>query len=302
MNSTFNFLLYHGVTKNKNSNSLINYNNKHELIDNFENQCELIAKNYIPISIDDFLKYDCNKNKKEKYICVTFDDGFRNNYTNALPILEKYKIPATFYISTGMIDTENIFWVDEIELLVENMDKDKVKNILSELLNYEFESQSKEFILQKSKSILKEINLCQRLEIVKQISSYREQFGWEIPEDYKPATWKQIKEINSNSLFTVGGHCVMHEVMSTMSNDELKFVINKSIQSLRKNLGSFSGHYAYPEGGHQHFSERDIQLLKENGVKCCPTAIPGINFAGDDPFKLKRNMVNFKYNGWNFNL
>ena len=44
---------------------------------------------------------------------ITFDDGYKNNYTEAFPILKKYNIPATIFLTTGHIETNNVFWWDK---------------------------------------------------------------------------------------------------------------------------------------------------------------------------------------------
>lgn len=48
-----------------------------------------------------------------RVLCITFDDGYRDNYENALPILEKHGLTATFFIATGFLN-DGIMWNDEV--------------------------------------------------------------------------------------------------------------------------------------------------------------------------------------------
>lgn len=76
----------------------------------FERQMQYIKnKEYTPISLDDLQKYLNDKNHilPEKPIIVTFDDGYMDNYENALPVLKKYDIPAMVFIVTGFIGKTN---------------------------------------------------------------------------------------------------------------------------------------------------------------------------------------------------
>lgn len=87
-------LLYHGVTK-KNSNF---FSPRHIDAIQFEKHIHYLAKEFQIVSLAELIKSQKSSSKKKR-IAITFDDGYRNNFTEALSILEKYKAPATFFIS-----------------------------------------------------------------------------------------------------------------------------------------------------------------------------------------------------------
>ena len=113
-------LLYHGVTESKNT-GIINFQGKHLIKDEFDRQISFISKNCSLISIDQWIDIKKNNLEIPPYpTIISFDDGFRNNLTVAAPILKKYSAPCIFYISSGMIDSDNMFWVDIVETCIEN--------------------------------------------------------------------------------------------------------------------------------------------------------------------------------------
>ena len=69
----------------------------------FEKQIQLLKKYYSLVSIDEFIK-NINIKSNKFLVSITFDDGYKDNLTYALPILEKYKIPATIYMSTKFLE------------------------------------------------------------------------------------------------------------------------------------------------------------------------------------------------------
>lgn len=102
MKNNIKILLYHGVRKNKN-NGIQNYSNKHLHVGEFSKQIKFIKNNCNLTSMDE-VKFLIRKNLNKTYVAVTFDDGFKNNYDIAAEILDFYKVPATFYISTAYIE------------------------------------------------------------------------------------------------------------------------------------------------------------------------------------------------------
>jgi len=77
-------------------------------IEQFERQMDILVKGYAVISIEDLVSQRF-PNTERNIIAVTFDDGYLDNYLNALPILLKYGVPAAFFVSTGIIGTNRGF-------------------------------------------------------------------------------------------------------------------------------------------------------------------------------------------------
>jgi hypothetical protein len=81
--------------------------------DNFREQMVYLKKRYPLVRFEE----DWSR-VKSLTIAVTFDDGYADNFLNALPILEEVGIPATFFVSTGNLDTEYEYWWDELERII----------------------------------------------------------------------------------------------------------------------------------------------------------------------------------------
>ncbi|MDG1173945.1 MAG: polysaccharide deacetylase family protein, partial [Opitutales bacterium] len=83
--------------------------------ENFEQQLIFLKENYEVISYRTLIHRLVEKNLCDRSICLTFDDGYIDNLTEALPLLEKYSMPATIFVCTGNIGKSNEFWWDMLE-------------------------------------------------------------------------------------------------------------------------------------------------------------------------------------------
>jgi len=296
-------LLYHGITDAV-SIGIENISKKHISKKKFILEMNFIKDNCYPLSMDEIiLHYRENKPFPKNSVAVTFDDGFRNNFTIACPILFDYGIPATFYLTTGIIGTDKMFWVDEIETCINRTNKSSV--------NLRINNKEEIFKINtfehKIESLIKLKNICKNLDTVK-----KNKVIYDLivetnvkPEivasvNYEKLNWAEVEEMNNNSLFTVGGHNVNHEILSFLPYDDMVFEIHNSVLTLENKLSQKIIHYSYPEGQSNHYNDEVVSVLKGNGIKCCPTAIAGKNYLYDDLFHLKRVMVGINDNNFPF--
>jgi len=97
-------LLYHRVANVKDDPLSLSVS-----INNFENQLLYLKEKYKIISLSELIQKIKNHQSLGKCIVITFDDCYLDNYENALPILKKLEIPATFFV-TGPYDQKNFYW------------------------------------------------------------------------------------------------------------------------------------------------------------------------------------------------
>ncbi len=81
-------------------------------IEQFDQQMSWLAEHYSLVGLDEAVHGHVDRHHHGPLVAVTFDDGYLDNYENAVPIMSKYHIPATFFVSTGMIGTKRPFQHD----------------------------------------------------------------------------------------------------------------------------------------------------------------------------------------------
>ncbi len=291
--NSFKIFLFHGVIKKK-KYLVRNYTNKHILEKIFIKNLKSLKKKSNIISLDEIVFNLENKNNLPKNTCaITFDDGFENNYSIAAPILDDFKIPATFYFSTDFIENNSMSWIDKIEYCLEKSKKGIIKlPWKKENINFS-ERRAKIFILNL---IRKNIKKNFKTNIDKFVNLISEQCNLKVPNKLntdldKKINWQQVKEIQNNSLFNIGGHSHNHISLGSLSPKEVDYQINKSFYLFKKRAKIELKHYSYPEGQEIDYNNSIIKKLKKKNIKFCPTAVPGVNNIRTDLFKLKRIML-----------
>lgn len=104
---TCRILLYHRVADVKDDPHLLSVS-----VHNFKNQIAWLKKNFQILPLLTLVEHIKSNTLNSKSICITFDDGYADNFYNALPILKQFQVPATVFITSGMIGKKNPFYWD----------------------------------------------------------------------------------------------------------------------------------------------------------------------------------------------
>lgn len=85
--------------------------------ENFESHLKVLKKHFNVISLQELLQQKAAGKIKKNSICITFDDGYVDNFEKALPVLKHYDCPATFFIATGFVNKKEMFWWDVLTVI-----------------------------------------------------------------------------------------------------------------------------------------------------------------------------------------
>ncbi len=287
-------LLFHGVVPDNVRYEVRNYNRKHIPVSYFADFLQARGSRGAPVSMDQVLNAaDRDVDLPPGAFAVTFDDGFENNVSVAAPVLREMNIPATFYVTSNFVENNTMSWIDRIEWAFEGTERVKL------LLPWAKKSVSAASPEEKI-PLLDEIRVNAKadptLKTDDLVTSIFSQLGIdEVRSSNEPIdkkmTWDQVAAIAAEDLFTIGGHTHTHKVLSYLSEDELAFEIDTSMDLITQAIGRRPVHYAYPEGLAYCYSPDVVEALKGRGILCCPTAIPGSNPAEIGLFDLRRNLI-----------
>jgi peptidoglycan/xylan/chitin deacetylase (PgdA/CDA1 family) len=239
-----------------------------------------------------------NKSLPKKAAVITFDDGYKDNYTNAFPVLKKYKIPATIFLTTGNIGSNNLFWWDKLEYILVNT---KIKRFDLGDFGYIF-TPSKGNKFKTLDEIITRFTRVSEDKKWKLINELLEKSDVEIPKDIGKniiMSWDDVKEMNENGI-DFGAHTVTHPILTKISIKQAKNEIINSKRDIEKRLKKSVNTFSYPNGLTNDFNNDIKDLIKESGFVCATTIIPKMTTKKSDLFELGRLPPGNNFNSFKF--
>lgn len=284
--------------------------------DRFERQLKLLQKKYHVISLTELVTQLADHSLSANCICITFDDGYSDNFFNAKPLLEKYRCPASFFITTQYIDRKQLFWWDELQNIIlepESLPPAFSMTINGELFEYHLENDtvltptSKD---RQTKWVAPEEPPTRRCELYLAIweklrplpeyvlqstlSQVRFWAGYQQLPDYLsiPLTTSQLNCIALHPLFEIGMHTVSHPALSFQTREVQLQEISGSRECLEKMCNRSTNVLTYPYGD---YDDTTINVVKQEKLQAAFTTVERVITKQSNPYCLGR----FQVRNWN---
>jgi len=252
----------------------------------FEWQMALISKYFSPLSLLEAGRRLKDGSLPENAICVTFDDGYRDNLEVAAPILQKRSIPATFFIATAF-QNGAIMWNDWI---IESIRSCTASSITVDSLG---------LIELPLTSDVEKLSATHRLIMaIKYKAPVLRQRYVEIVKNYGDPGWfEKLKlMLSSDEIlqlhrmgFCIGGHTDNHPILKCLDGESAKMEIEVGRDKLSELLGEEVEVFAYPNGKFEvDYSELHVELVEKAGFSLAVTTHKGVSTRDSDIFQLPR--------------
>ncbi len=258
----------------------------------FERQLQWLSSRYRPVSLAAVVaSLDGGPPLPARAATVTFDDGFANNHSVAFPLLQRYGIPATMFLTTGCIGVPGAqLWTERVKRAVYFTTRDRLPSELTAgepvaLTGLASRANAARGVLSR----LKRLPAVQRDAIVQQIEAMCGKAPVTAAEQvrYDFMTWEQARAM-SNAGIEFGSHTVTHPMLSTLTEQELQDELRESKRRIEQELGRECYAFAYPNGKFGDYGDREKQALQAAGYRCALALNGRLNRGRMDRFELER--------------
>lgn len=219
--------------------------------------------NFHFISLDDLSEIIKSDTAPQKpFVVFTIDDGYADNYIQALPIFEKYGVPFSIFIATDLINHNSILWWDILEYLI-------IQNTAIHFCNRIYPSKSFQEKWDTFRIIREAILKFNQNNLLRELQDAFSHYtiDWYAPVKKQAMSWKQVKELSNHPLCTIGGHTISHPALNKLNKEVFFHEVAGGIAILEEKTGKNICHFAYPYGSANEIGDREQLLIKDFNFK-----------------------------------
>jgi peptidoglycan/xylan/chitin deacetylase (PgdA/CDA1 family) len=255
----------------------------------FRRQMEFVRRNFNVISFRQLADLEDEKRQwPERALIITFDDGYRDNYTNAFPILKEMGFSATIFLAVGHISQAKLFWWDFIAYCFKQT---PLSSVTLPLFNSEPLSladararrKATDCVLDWIKEVPEEVKS-------KFVATLAENLEVRLPENLATGvhlTWDEVREMVAGGL-EFGSHTMTHPILSNVQPAQLAEEISESKKIMERELEREAIAFSYPVGGRTSFNEVVKDVVKKCGFRYAVSYREGVAKKTSDPYSLPR--------------
>lgn len=263
---------------------------QHMTVAAFEKQIAYLSEHFRCVSMSTLLD-DLARGEIQPYtVAVTFDDGYRNNFTQALPVLRRYNVPATLFITNGYISSGQMLWpewaictltqskVSELKFAGQTLDLSG-----SEARQSSYRAAAKIFKSIAPEEIPAHVD---QLLAAAQLTRAEVQ-GSGLGQMFAALSWNEIREMRDSGLFEFGAHTHNHWRLTQLNPAQARSEIINAKTLIENQIGLVP-YFAYPHGNPSDYDATHRLLAIEAGYRAVFTAVTNTITLYSDPYDLPR--------------
>lgn len=252
-------LIYHGIC----DRDPYLFNSRYLTKQQFEEHLVLIKQLFNPVSLKDVI--DNNLSSDKLNVLITFDDGLKNNYTHAFPLLKKHHIPAVFFV-TGLASTALPYLFNDLTDVIPSIAREEIKiegqpfYRKKVFLNYRFLNREGVQLA----SYYHKAPHSEREGIIRQLMGQVTISELENHSLYfELMNEAELKEINDYPGYDIGSHGFYHTDLSAIPKEALNDELSRSVKYLESVLNTKIRTIAFPYGD---YSQQTVDVCEKNGL------------------------------------
>ena len=254
----------------------------------FERHMKFLAEHFTVCSLKELVQRMKDDDLPENAIAVTFDDGYRDNYLNAFPILQRFSIPATIFLATGVIGSGKALWHDRVFAAFRQTRVPELTGLVPGstrlcLTSLKAKLEAQRQVLEHLWSLdgdereLVIVRLRDRLDVAETESDTCRLM----------LSWEEVSEMNADGI-QFGAHTVTHPILSRLRAEDARQEVCASKRTIEEVLNTTVTSFAYPVGRSGDFNATTKAIVEEAGFCWGVTMIFGNNQVETDLYEMRR--------------
>ena len=242
----------------------------------FEKTLLWFRRRYNLVSIHELKELVYEGKSLENACMLSVDDGWRSTYDVIFPVMKKYGVPFTVFVSPEVMEKGRNFWYFTLRYC----DEAEVKDIVVRR-----EWFSRDVKRYPAELILKEIPIDEVYDVLEECLSKHPEIS--VPRGFMNSD--ETLELHRSGLVEIGAHTMTHPILGLEDAERSRKEILDSVEKLSDLLGKQVTNFAYPNGMERvDYGEREMNFAKEAGIEMAFSVDPGLITASSNPLSIHR--------------
>jgi len=254
----------------------------------FDSQIYYLKRRFHMVTLEEALAMMVGDAPRGTSVLITLDDGYRDNYTLAFPILRSHAVQAVFFLPTAFIGTGKLPWWDVIAYIVKRSIKKRIQLEYPEPANFDLEGDGRKRVSMQVLRLFTRPAVKDPERFLRDLEKV-----CEVPRPKGGAErcfldWNEARDMQQNGM-AFGSHTHSHEILTRLSPELQQEEARHSREILEHELNRRVDILAYPVGLKHCFSAETISALERAGYRAAFSFYGGSNRPGEmQPFDMRR--------------
>jgi len=276
-------LMYHGVSKQTFDPpywTQLDY-------ESFLRQMQYVKMHYTAIMASQLENIPLPRNA----VVITFDDGLKNVYTNAMPVIKNLDLKAALFALPALSHKGQSIWPDRVYETIMKASVDEIDLTEFSLPRYDLKGKTtyeRARLARELNGRLKSSPHALRLRVLDFLDTFRGLSEQSPHPEFRLMSMEELKTMAESGLFEIGLHTDTHPILSTQTREEQAAEIAGCMKKLEEAGIKYIHVFAYPNGRRQDFNDDTINILKDKGIRLALSTEDGLYSPGDDIYRIRR--------------
>lgn len=255
----------------------------------FEHQIQYLKKRFDVVHLSEGIERLASGTIRRPTAVITFDDGYQNNCDVALPILERVAAPATVFLTTGLVGTDDTLWACRLNRA---FCRTACKELMHGGMRYDLSTPHERSVT--SARIQNKLKSLPQAQLIEELHDILRELGddphalIDPQSPYRMLDRDAIERMASSGLISFGAHAHTHAILSRLDPEECRREIERSVETVSNWMDRPCRLFAYPNGKQEDYNATAIETLKSCGIETAVTTIEGPNLARTPKLELRR--------------
>ena len=253
----------------------------------FDEQVKYLAAHYTLVPLSRLAECMRKREVPQRLAAITIDDGYRDAYEIAFPILRKHRAPATVFVVTEFVEGTAWLWTDKPRYLMELAapQEFEIKIGGRRLIQKLTDGDSRATAAHAVNAALKPLPEKARDAVIERLAyDLGVRLPSQPPAEYGAINWRQAREM-ADAGMEIGSHTLTHPILTGLSDGRLREEVIQSRDQIQSAIGRKVETFCYPNGDYDLRAQCEVARA---GYQLAVTTEVGLNSRRSDPLAMRR--------------